>query len=141
MIIILLLLLLYYYYYYYYCTIIFIITIVSIIIIYILTIQINNCQIIFSLFRIVKNTTLSKIHYFINLTKLFLNLPNKPYCMCGSNTWLKAQVRFEFFFSSNKEEKIRSRKDKDEAWFLVLKDFTHGKMIILFLWWCDHLRG
>jgi hypothetical protein len=50
-IIIILSLLLYYYYYFT------IIIIVSIIIIHILTIMINNCQTIFSLFRIVKNTT------------------------------------------------------------------------------------
>jgi hypothetical protein len=74
-----LLLLYYYYYYYYYCTIIFIIIIiVSIIIIHILTILINNCEMIFSLFRIVKNTTLPKKYYFITLPKLFLDLPNEP---------------------------------------------------------------
>jgi hypothetical protein len=60
-------------YYYYYIiiiiTIIIIIIIVSIIIIHIFTILINNRQMIFSLFRIVKNTT---------LPNLFLNLPNEP---------------------------------------------------------------
>jgi hypothetical protein len=56
---IIIIILLYYYYYYYYFTIVFvIITIVSIIIIHTLTILINNCQTIFSLFRIIKNTTL-----------------------------------------------------------------------------------
>jgi hypothetical protein len=51
---------LYYYYYYNY--------IIIIIIIYILIILINNCQTTFSLFRIVKNTT---------LPKLFLDLSNE----------------------------------------------------------------
>jgi hypothetical protein len=49
--------------------IIIIIIIISIIIIHILTILSNNCQTIFSFFRIVKNTT---------LLKLFLDLPNGP---------------------------------------------------------------
>jgi hypothetical protein len=40
--------------------------------------MINNCQIIFSLFRIIKNTTLLKKYYSITLSKLFFNLPNKP---------------------------------------------------------------
>jgi hypothetical protein len=77
MIIILLLLLYYHYYYcyYYYFTIIIIIIIiiVIIIIIHILTILINNCQTIFSFFRIVKNITLlpfPKIYYSITLPKL-----------------------------------------------------------------------
>jgi hypothetical protein len=63
-----------YYYYYYYFTIIFIIIlIVSIIIIHILTIPINNCQTIFSLFRIVKNTTLLSLFQKDIILSLFQN--------------------------------------------------------------------
>jgi hypothetical protein len=67
----------YYYYdydYYYYCIIIFIIIIiVSIIIIHILTILINNCQMIFSLFRIVKNITLLPLFQKNTILSLFQN--------------------------------------------------------------------
>jgi hypothetical protein len=87
MIIILLLLLLLFDYY---LIIIFvIIIIISIIIIHILIILINNCQTIFSLFRIVKNITLLKRHYsitlpkIITLPKLFLDLPNGPIVLSG----------------------------------------------------------
>jgi hypothetical protein len=74
MIIFITLLLLLSYYYDYYFTIIIIIIIISIIIIHILTILSNNCQTIFSLFRIVKNTILlslfQKKYYSITLPKL-----------------------------------------------------------------------
>jgi sensor histidine kinase YesM len=69
-------LLLSYYYDYYFTIIIIIIIVINIIIIHILTILSNNCQTIFSLFRIVKNTTLlpllKKKHYSITLPKLSL---------------------------------------------------------------------
>jgi hypothetical protein len=76
--IIILLLLLYYhyyfYYYYYFTIIIIIIIIVSILFfIHILTIMINNCQMIFSLFRIVKNTTLLPLFQKYNILSLFQN--------------------------------------------------------------------
>jgi hypothetical protein len=74
----LLLLLSYYYDYYFTIIIIIIIIIINIIIIHILTILSNNCQTIFSLFRIVKNTTLLKKYYSITLPNLFLDLPNGP---------------------------------------------------------------
>jgi hypothetical protein len=63
----LLLLLLSYYYDYYSTIIIIIIIIISIIIIHILTIMSNNCQTIFSLFRIDKNITLSKKNIILSL--------------------------------------------------------------------------
>jgi hypothetical protein len=93
MIIIILLLLLLLFYYF-----IIIIIIISIIIIHILTILINNCQMIFSLFRIVKNIillslfqkysilSLSKI---IILSKIFLNLQNRPF-VCNTFLYLHA---------------------------------------------------
>jgi hypothetical protein len=68
-----------YYYYYYYIiiiiitTIIIIIIIVSIRIIHILTILINNCQMIFSLFQIVKNTTLLPLLQKYIILSLFQN--------------------------------------------------------------------
>jgi hypothetical protein len=86
--------------YYYYFTIIFIIIIVSIIIFHILSILINNCQMIFLLFQIVKNTTFpitfSKIHYSITLSNIFLNLPNKPrvYTICNSSILWIFSVNF-----------------------------------------------
>jgi hypothetical protein len=58
-------------YYYYYFVIIFIIIIISIIIIHILTILINNCQMIFSLFRIIKNTTLLPLFQKNTIISLF----------------------------------------------------------------------
>jgi hypothetical protein len=91
------------YNYYYYFTIIFIIiNIVSIIIIYILTILINNCQTIFLLFQIVKNTTLPKKHYSITLPKLFLDLPNEPCvfkCSCMDRMCNATQSKICDFYS------------------------------------------
>jgi hypothetical protein len=77
MIILLLLLLYYYYYYYYYyftiIIIIIIIIIVSIIIIHILTILINNCQTIFSLFRVVNNIIFLSIFQNYTILLIFQN--------------------------------------------------------------------
>jgi hypothetical protein len=105
MIIILLFILYYHYFYYYNCyfTIIIIIIIVSIIIIHILNILINNCQMIFLLFRIVKNITLLKIHYFIILPNLLLNLLNEPLVAsrCNNHSNEKKKVLDTVRFTKN----------------------------------------
>jgi hypothetical protein len=69
----LLLLSLSYYYNYYFTIIIIIIIIISIIIIHILTILSNNCQTIFSLFRIVKNTAILPLFQKNIILSLFQN--------------------------------------------------------------------
>jgi hypothetical protein len=109
-IILLLLLLLYYYYYYYYYyfTIIFIIIIIiSIIIIHILTILINNCQMIFLFFRIVKNITLLPLfqkntilsHFSLSWLSNFVNILLKNQLL---STTISISSEQNFTFSTNR---------------------------------------